>query len=178
MAAVSTIRKSSMIPPSIADANSFVDAMRRAVTGVNIVTTDGPAGRFGLTVSAFSSVSAEPPTVLVCINKRSPARDAVLANGKFCVNLLSTDQRWLADTFAGRPASGAPYDFNCASWHSSITGSPVLDGAVASFDCEVDTALSSGSHTIFIGRALAVEDESAVPLIYTNRRYGNPNRWQ
>ncbi len=116
--------------------------------------------------------------MLVCINQRSPARDAILANGRFCVNLLTTEQRFLADTFAGRPDDGIPYDFGRASWHEIWTGSPALSGAIACFDCELQTAIGSGSHTIFIGRAVAVEDGSGLPLIYTDRAYGKPNRWQ
>ena len=76
---------------------SFIAAMRNAATGVNVVTTDGAAGRFGITVSAFASVSAEPLTVLVCINRDSPARDAILANGRFCVNVLSAGQTDVAN---------------------------------------------------------------------------------
>ena len=70
-------------------AAQFTAAMGLAATGVSVVTTDGPAGRFGLTVSAVSSVSAEPPLVLCCINRKSPAMAAVEANGVFAVNLLS-----------------------------------------------------------------------------------------
>lgn len=86
----------------------FVAAMGLAATGVSVVTTDGPAGRFGLTVSAVSSVSAEPPLVLVCINRKSPAMAAVEANGVFAVNLLSAAHRAYAETFSGARARAAP----------------------------------------------------------------------
>jgi len=153
------------------DRSAFVNAMRGAVTGVNVVTTDGPAGRFGQTVSAFSSVSADPPTVLVCINKRSPASAAVLENGRFCVNVLSIEQRYIADTFAGRPAEGVIYDFATARWNEDM-GLPSLVDAIGSFECLVETAVDAGSHAIFIGRVRGVAEASGHPLLYTDRAYG------
>jgi len=150
---------------------SFIRAMRGAATGVNVVTTDGKAGRYGLTVSAFSSVSANPPSVLVCVNRSSPARAAILENDCFCVNVLSSGQRRLAETFSGMSANGMPYDFLQAQWRSSGTGSPVLEGATASFDCTVGTSLDVGTHTIFVGLVCEVVQGEADPLLYINRSY-------
>lgn len=166
-------RNISLVPPSQESvaSDSFVRAMRGAATGVNVVTTDGPAGRYGLTVSAFSSVSAQPPMVLVCVNRRSPACKAIRKNEAFCVNVLSTAQRPLADTFAGSAAGGRPYDFSSASWTRAQTGAPLLDGGVASFDCSVDSAIDAGTHTIFIGLVRAVDHGSASPLLYSDRSY-------
>ena len=157
-------------------AADFVAAMRDTVAGVNIVTTDGAAGRFGVTVSAFSSVSAEPPMVLVCINRSSPASDALAANGCFAVNVLSTLQQSLADTFAGRPAKGAPYDFGAARWNASTTGAPVLAGAVAGFDCALVATIDAGTHRIFLGRVVCVAASARDPLLYSNRMYGRVGR--
>lgn len=157
-----------------ADSGDFINAMRYAVTGVNIVTTDGPAGRFGLTVSAFSSVSAEPPMLLVCINRRSPACAAIRSNRRFCVNVLAAAQRPLADSFAGRPRSGRPYDFAEGQWQWRTTGSPVLADAVASFDCTLHESAVAGTHRIFIGAAVAIGASPGTPLLYTNRAYGRP----
>jgi flavin reductase len=169
-----------MVPPRIdlsysadsADRGQFIDAMGRAVTGVNVNSTDGPAGRFAVTVSAVSSVSADPPMVLACINRRSPACEALRENGVFCVNVLGADQTHVSDTFAGRPASGRPFDFGCAGWEDAVTGSPRLLGAVASFDCAVESAVDAGSHTIFVGRVLAVRQADEAPLLYTRQSYG------
>lgn len=170
----STDSRLSTNPTGTADRNAFVNAMRGAVTGVNVVTTDGPAGRFGLTVSAFSSVSADPPMVLICIDRGSPAGAAVSENGRFCVNVLSTRQRDVADTFAGYPAEGAPYDFSAARWDDGYTGAPSLVDAVATFDCVVVVTIDSGSHTVFIGRVLGVKEGVGRPLLYTDRTYGRP----
>src|SRR4051812_12981666 len=89
-----------------APAAAFVSAMAGAATGVNIVTTDGQAGRVGLTVSAMASVSAEPPMLLVSINRRSPLLAAILENGVFGVSVLGVHHAELADSFAGRPREG------------------------------------------------------------------------
>lgn len=151
--------------------DEFIRTMRGAATGVNVVTTDGPAGRFGLTVSAFSSVSAEPPMVLVCINHRSPACAAVRRNRRFCVNVLSESQKTIADTFAGRPTSGKAYEFDAAAWRSSVTGAPILNAGTASFDCTLENSIDAGTHCIFIGAVKAVESTSRSPLIYTVGAY-------
>ena len=158
------------------DADAFVNVMKRAVTSVNIVTTDGIAGRFGLTVSAFCSVSANPPLVLVCINRRSPACRAIVENRRFCVNVLAAEQQPLAEKFAGMPGHGKPYEFDNDTWTAGCTGSPVLERAVASFDCNLTTAVDAGTHTIFTGLvqgASACDDE---PLLYSNRNFGRIER--
>jgi flavin reductase len=158
------------------NADAFVDVMKRAVTGVNVVTTDGDAGRFGLTVSAFASVSANPPLVLVCINRHSPACAAILENRRFAVNVLATGQQPIAENFAGMPGRGVRYEFVDGEWTTGCTGSPVLDGAVASFDCNLATAIDAGTHTIFTGLvqdARACDDE---PLLYSNRNFGRIER--
>jgi flavin reductase (DIM6/NTAB) family NADH-FMN oxidoreductase RutF len=154
----------------------FVAAMRANVTAVNLVTTDGPAGRFGLTVSAVSSVSAEPPLILACLNRRSPAVEAISRNGVFCVNALNADQAHIADCFAGRPRDTAqPFDFTCGSWLPGRSGAPELAGAVASLDCTVFAQHSAGSHEIFIGRVLSVISRALPPLLYWDRQYGKPH---
>lgn len=153
---------------------AFVAAMRATVSGVNVLATDGPAGRFGLTVSAFCSVSADPPLVLACINSRSPACAAVQANGQFRVNVLEIQQRHVADRFAGRPADGAPYDFSTPGWALDAQGVPVLVDALASFGCRLETAVAAGTHQIFIGRVLDAREAKGTALLYSQRAYGRP----
>lgn len=150
----------------------FIDGMSRVATSVTIVTTDGDAGRFGLTVSAMSSVTADPPTLLVCINRRNPMDAGIRANGVFGVNALRADQRWVAETFAGRPRRGNPYDFHAGNWHTENTGAPLLSGAVAWFDCVLIAAHHVGTHTIAIGRVVASGAEPGTPLIYGRRSFG------
>jgi flavin reductase (NADH) len=152
---------------------SFLQAMAEAATGVTLVTTDGPAGRFGVTVSAFASVSADPPMLLACINRRSPAAAAIAANGGFCVNVLTAAQACVADVFAGRSKRFAPYEFGCAAWRSA-EGGWRLCGSIASFDCALDRDVAAGSHQILIGRVLATHrgpQPEASSLVYSRRAY-------
>ncbi|MGE0211339.1 MAG: flavin reductase family protein [Parvibaculaceae bacterium] len=159
-----------MLPP-VECPSRFIAVMGRAASGVSVVTTDGIAGRFGVTVSAISSVSAEPPLILACVNRKSPIVTAIDANGVFCVNLLAVRQQPIADTFAGRPRSGRPYDFGCADWLVGETGAPVLPEAAASFECSLEAAHDAGTHRIFIGRVLKALGGEAEPLVYSARAY-------
>ena len=156
---------------------AFLDAMSRAVSGVYVVTTDGHAGRLGLTVSAMASLSADPPMLLVCINRRSPMRDGIHTNQRFAVNVLSDRQRHVADTFSGRPQAGEPYHFTTSDWGRRTGRSPRLRGAIAHFRCELESALDFGSHTLFVGRAHTAEGNGGTPLLYSQRAYGHPNLW-
>jgi flavin reductase len=151
----------------------FLQAMAEAATCVTLVTTDGPAGRFGVTVSAFASVSADPPMLLACINRKSPAAAAIAANGGFCVNVLSAAQRYLADVFAGRSERFRPYDFGCADWQRAEGGWRLSD-SVASFDCAIDREVAAGTHQILIGRVLDTHravQPAAGSLVYSRRAY-------
>lgn len=151
---------------------SFVDAMASSAMGVSIVTTQGVAGQFGLTVSAWSSVSAEPPLVLACINRKSPIVAPLTVNGRFAINVLTEVQAGLARVFAGRSADGRNYDFAAASWHTSPEGDLMLDQSSAAFSCVLDSWHDAGTHRIFIGRVEHVSTMRAEPLLYHNRSFG------
>jgi flavin reductase (DIM6/NTAB) family NADH-FMN oxidoreductase RutF/DNA-binding transcriptional LysR family regulator len=158
----------------------FLLGMSHAACTVNVVTTDGIAGRHGITVSAMVSVSADTPrpTLLVCIHHLSPVADALLQNGVFCVNVLREDQAHISDTFAGRSGAHGLEKFDCAEWTTQLTGAPrVLDSLVA-FDCRVTGSDRIGSHFVVLG---SVEDifvaGAGAPLIYANRAYGVPQRF-
>jgi flavin reductase len=155
--------------------DEYVRAMRSAATGVTVVATDGPGGRFAQTVSAMCSVSASPPLVLACIKANSPAGAAIRANGVFCVNVLAIQHRRVADTFAGRPGADAtPWDFGCCRWETATSGSPRVADAVASFDCIVHQLVPAGTHIIYIGQVLHVTIGTGVPLVYSARAYSRP----
>lgn len=149
----------------------FVEAMASAVTGVSVVTTDGPAGRLGLTVSAMLSVSADPPLLLVSIRRDSVLLPALVANRVFAVNVLSAYQAGVADTFAGRTDGGAPYDFAVAGWETGAAGVPLLLGAAARFECEIVRRVEAGTHTLVLGSVVAADRSGAPALAYTERRY-------
>jgi len=170
--------EASEIPRSNTPKQDFINAMGLAATGVNLITTDGRAGRFGITVSAMCSVSADPPMLLACINRRSPVCSAILSNQAYCVNVLSTRQRRLADAFAGRTGHAKPYDFSFGRWERSANAMPRLADATSTFDCALEHAYDAGSHTIFVGRVTAATQGNDSPLLYTDRNYGFPCRWE
>lgn len=157
----------------------FIEAMSRVAATVNIVTTDGPAGRHGITVSAMSSVSADGdnPVILVCVNKQSRAAEPILRNGCFCVNILRDDQAHISDVFAGRQRDGGIDRFAGLRCERAPTGTPRFADALVSFDCKLLSAQTVGTHHVLFG---AVEDVIlngiGAPLIYTNRAYGTPLR--
>lgn len=151
---------------------NFIAAMGAAATGVSVVTTEGLAGRFGLTVSAISSVSAEPPMLLACLNRKSPAVAAMDKNGRFAVNVLGFNNKDVAEVFAGRPQTGKPYDFDRHAWEEGSMGQPLLSDATASFECEIEYSQDAGSHRIFIGRVVNARRNTAEPLVYCNRAFG------
>ena len=170
-------------PPSPADRalrQQFLLGMSHAACTVNVVTTDGVAGRHGVTVSAMVSVSADTPqpTLLVCIHHLSPVVTALLENGVFCVNVLRDDQAHISDNFAGRSGAHGPSKFNCATWTTQLTGAPRVVDSLVAFDCRVTACERVGSHFVVFG---SVQDifvaGTGAPLIYANRAYGVPRRF-
>ena len=118
--------------PDAALRQAFLDGMSHTASTVNVVTTDGVAGRVGVTVSAMSSVSADTPkpSLLVCVHHMSPSAQAIVDNGVFCVNVLRDDQSYISDTFAGRLKTETGDKFACAEWATQVTGAPrVVDPA-------------------------------------------------
>jgi flavin reductase (DIM6/NTAB) family NADH-FMN oxidoreductase RutF len=156
---------------------NFIAAMGAAATGVSVITTEGLAGKFGLTVSAISSVSADPPMLLACVNRKSPAVAAIMQNGRFAVNLLGSNNQEVAEIFAGRPRSGNPYDFTRHDWEAGETGMPVLGDATATFECEIECSQDAGSHRVFIGRVITAKRNTAELLVYCNRAFGRVAQW-
>lgn len=176
-ARIATARPSTVlraVPALAVDRDEFLDAMSAAVTGVTVVTTDGAAGRLGLTVGTMVSVSAEPPLLLVSIRRASPLLRALLANGVFGVSVLSARQAHVADTFAGRPGPVPPYDFGVAGWEAGASGVPLVQDAAARFECEVARRIEAGTHTLVLGSVAAADRSGSQPLAYTARRYAEP----
>ena len=159
------------------DREAFLHAMSHTVSGVNVVTTDGPGGRFGLTVSAMTSLSADPPMLLVCIHRQSPLCAATHANHRFGVNVLADCQSHVSGTFSGHPERGVAYAFAPHDWDRNRPVSPRLRGAVAHFDCDLEATHDFGSHTLFVGRVRATTGDGGTPLLYSKRTYGHPHLW-
>src|ERR1700722_2113960 len=158
----------------------FLNGMSHAACTVNVVTTDGTAGRHGVTVWAMVSVSADTPQPirLGCVHHKSTVADAILKNGVFCVNVLRDDQAHISEHFAGRLGAHGEAKFDCTEWGTQVTGAPRVLDALVAFDCKVTVSERVGSHFVLFG---SVQDifiaGSGAPLIYANRAYGVPRRF-
>ena len=151
----------------------FRDAMARVCAPVNVITTNGPAGRGGFTATAMCSVTDEPPTLLVCMNGKSAQCGLFLENRRFCVNVLTHDHRDLAGYFAGRQSNMAAR-YAAADWVEMPSGSQALADAIVSFDCRLSEARLVGTHHIFIGRVTDIRSrQDGDALLYFDRNYVN-----
>jgi len=151
----------------------FRQVMGHFVTGVTIVTTfdgDRPAG---ITVNALSSVSLEPPLVMVALDRRRFITPVVRAAGRYAVSILGEGQQALSDCFANAPVSPGRESFCGAAWQPGSTGLPILDDAIASLECTTVETFSAGDHDLFIGRVDALTTGPGVPdpLLYFRRHY-------
>ena len=158
---------------TMVDQEIFREAMARLGAAVTVVTTAGPAGRGGCTASAVCSVTDDPPTLLVCLNRGSEMHGLVAANGVLCVNTLAAAQEALSPLFAGVTGLTVTERFIDGEWHALETGAPVLAGAVVSFDCVVSQVTDVGTHGVFFCSVAAIALGSAhdEALIYFRRRY-------
>ena len=147
---------------------AFKAAMRHFPTGVAVVTSLREGEPRGVTVSAFSSVSADPPLVLICINREARSYLYISTSKIFCVNLLAADQRHHAERFAGKLREK---QFEGVEYGVDATGAAVLAGTVAHLDCEVVEEYHAGSHSIFIGRVISCASRPGRPLGYYNGEF-------
>ncbi|MEE8525937.1 MAG: flavin reductase family protein [Thermoanaerobaculia bacterium] len=151
--------------------DQFRDLLRCFAAGVTLVTTRDGDRVHGLTVSAFASVSAEPPLVAVIINRDHAIHPLLEArDAPFAVNVLAADQAKLSERFAFGPESER---FAIGDWTTAATGAPVLSEAVAWLDCRVEDRHPAGTHVIYVGRVEdgAVPRSESPPLVYWNRGY-------
>lgn len=156
--------------PSVAAAD-YVAAIAQHVSSVCVITTDLDGQRFGLTATAVSSVTADPPRLLVCVNKSGQTHEKIAAAGRFAVNVLAEDQDRVAMVFAGM--GGREVDrFATGAWGKMQSGAPVLQGAAAAFDCRLVETISQSSHSIFIGEVVTTAHRGGVDtLLYGARKF-------
>ncbi|MCC6524139.1 MAG: flavin reductase family protein [Polyangiaceae bacterium] len=149
----------------------FKAAMGRFAAGVTVVTTMDATGKaWGLTVTAFSSVSLEPPLCLACIDRRAASLEVFRASRKLGVNMLAADQQELSARFASKLED----KFAGVAWAPGpVTGSPLLEGVVASLECRIVDFLGGGDHDILIASVETVTTRDALPLVYFQGRYGD-----
>jgi flavin reductase len=152
------------------DGQQFKQGMRTLAGAVNIVTSMHAGHRYGMTATAVCSATAEPPTVLACINKLATTHDAVAKSKVFCVNVLRVEDWELSTTFSGGQTGEAR--FKHGNWTRLTTGAPVLVDALVSFDCRVVKKVMHGTHGIFLGQVEQVLiGKPGKPLLYSEGQY-------
>lgn len=153
------------------DSGEFRRALGSFLTGVTIVTTIGPEGEpRGFTANSFTSVSLDPPLVLVCIAHKALGHPVFATSKSFAINVLNEGQKAASGIFASKVAD----KFASVAWRPGRTGSPMLDGSVASFDCDMERLVEAGDHSILIGRVRDFEHNSSQPLGYCRGAYVAP----
>ena len=152
------------------DAEQFKLGMRTLAGAVNIVTSTQGGRRYGMTATAVCSATAEPPTVLACINRLATTHGAVAKSKVFCVNVLRVEDWELSTTFSGGQSGDAR--FRTRNWTRLATGAPVLIDALVSFDCRVVKKLVHGTHSIFLGQVEQILlGQKGKPLLYSDGQY-------
>lgn len=147
--------------------DSFREAMRELASGVGIVTAGRDSEWAGMTVTSVTSLSLDPPTILVCINRSSSIVPFLERYWHFAVSFLSADQHTLAERFAGRGGFQGLERFQAGNWTTHVSGSPVLASAPATIDCKLEEMIPRHSHLIVVGRVLAVKVEAkSEPILY------------
>ena len=154
------------------DADLFRAGMRRLVGSVCLITTAAPDGtRSGLTATAVTAVSIDPPTLLVCINRQNSTHAAIVGSGFFAVNVLGLEDRPLSDRFASKITGDER--FSEGAWQTLATGAPTLKSALVSFDCRIAHTTAVGTHTILFGEIEAIHSrQDGRSLLYAHGSYG------
>lgn len=146
--------------------------MGRFATGVTVVAARQGPFLSGMTANAIASISVDPPMMMASIGKKSETHTAIVGSHSFAISVLSAPQRELAECFAQPVTATKLRRFCDAAWHEAETGSPILEGAIAYFDCRLVDRYDGGDHTIFLGEVVAAGfDEEAEPLIYFAAEY-------
>jgi flavin reductase (DIM6/NTAB) family NADH-FMN oxidoreductase RutF len=141
-------------------------------TGVTVVTTRGEEHAYGMTANAFSSVSLDPPLILVCVISPSEGAEHISRNGVFAVNILAEEQEPLSRYFASRDRPRGLDAFREVAHRIGASGSPILEGSAAFMDCRVHAAHEAGDHLIFIGEVLEIATrEDGSPLVFHGGGY-------
>ncbi|WP_081405019.1 NADH-dependent FMN reductase RutF [Acinetobacter sp. 723929] len=152
------------------DQHTFRQGMANLGAAVNVITTDGPAGQAGFTASAVCSVTDTPLTLLVCLNRSASVFNTFKQNEVLCVNTLAAHQSTLSTIFGGK--TPMPERFAHGEWSKLLTGSPILNEALVSFDCEIVQSMSIGSHDVLFCAVKAMKHQSGLnALMYFNRSY-------
>ncbi|MGG6309362.1 flavin reductase family protein [Paenibacillus macerans] len=147
------------------------NTMGQFATGVTVITTlDHEGNPLGMTANAFTSLSLDPPMVLICVDRKSATLAELTATGKYCVNILAESQESVSRQFAKK---GGSEKFSGAAYYTGKTGLPVLEGCLTSVECEVEGVLEGGDHLIMLGRGVKIHSNGseAEPLVFYRGKY-------
>jgi flavin reductase (DIM6/NTAB) family NADH-FMN oxidoreductase RutF len=148
--------------------DEFRQALSRFASGVTVVTCKGLDGQLrGITVSAFSSLSLDPPMVLICIDKRASIHEHLAEGRFFAVNFLAQDQEHISRRFASKE----PDKFNGIQCKTGQCGAPLIEGALGFVECRIEHAYPGGDHTIFVGQVEASGASDGQPILYYSGNY-------
>jgi len=149
----------------------FVESMRLLAGAVCVIATQHEGRRAGLTATAVTSFSAEPPEILVCVNRSASAYNSLLASKVFSVNILRADNVPIAKRFAGADGCAGEARFAEAGWEYLETGVPCLKDALVSLDCRLSHLVERNDHAVLIGAVVATAIRSGEPLLYAQKRF-------
>ncbi len=153
------------------DINEFKSALSHFASGVTIIGYSEEQEMGGLTVTGFSSLSLNPPLVLITINKTASSNEKIIKTNAFSVNILSSEQETISNQFASKDSNKHELILN-SGYSVKETGSPILKNCVANLDCKVENIYDGGDHSIIIGRVLSTfTDATKRPLLYFDRSY-------
>ncbi len=155
-------------PPPLADAGLLKQAMRRLVGGVVVVTAGSGEDRVGLTATSAVSLSVDPPTMLVCVNRASSTWPVIVKRQHFCVSILAAGHRPVAERFAGIGALRGPARYAGSDWTTMASGASGLTEAQAIIDCDLEEVIERHSHAILLGavREVRLGGRPAGALVY------------
>jgi flavin reductase (DIM6/NTAB) family NADH-FMN oxidoreductase RutF len=148
------------------------DAMRHVAGSVAVITAGRGEDRTGLTATSAVSLSLEPPTMIASVNRNASAWPVIQRHRHFCVNLLATHHREVAERFAGKDGVKGSARYADAAWTTLATGAAALADAIAVIDCALEEAIERHSHAIVIGRVMAVKINGGEGLFYGHGRFG------
>lgn len=171
-AALAALAKGSETDEPQASREDFLAALRQVPEPVTVVASDGPAGPGAITVSAFSSVSADPPTVLICLQSKGNAASAIIENARFTISFLSEGDREVAELCAGHGSSDHAARLALDGWVVDAAGLPHWGRAIAVLSCRLFETVEIGSHRVLVARVVeAGPGSEEAPLLYRARSY-------
>jgi len=151
------------------DNQEFKSALKMWASGIAVVTANSEQGEQGMTVTSFTSVSMDPPQILVCINENAETGAAMSQGEQFAVNILSSEQEQVSNEFAG--GSSMQERFANVGWKKGELGLPLLDGALVGLECTLVEKVKAGSHWVMIGEVQSTQVNPANPVLYFNGGY-------